>query len=270
MIAFEVIENRNEVTFDANGDYVGGEFLGYSVAEKEIPDYAEVIGTRYVWEAREHCQRCGGAGGFKHWPGFTCFDCGGMGRVRVEKFAFTREGAERSMRAKIAADTRREAARIATLAKRDAAVVAACGLTFQQVRDCSLFVYGAKQGADSIEVNIAINAQHGLSYKQCAVLAGIDGKIEKAMVAPAAVATLPAGRCTLRGQFVSMKWQDSAYGSTLKGLFVVNTDAGDAKVWMTVPNGIGEDDCRKDWTIKVSVEPSADAGFHFGKRPALA
>lgn len=25
------------------------------------------------------CQRCGGAGGHKMWPGFTCFECGGHG-----------------------------------------------------------------------------------------------------------------------------------------------------------------------------------------------
>lgn len=25
------------------------------------------------------CQRCGGAGGFNHWPGFTCYDCNGTG-----------------------------------------------------------------------------------------------------------------------------------------------------------------------------------------------
>jgi hypothetical protein len=36
----------------------------------------EVGGTAAYWN-RELCHRCGGAGGFRHWPGFTCFDCGG-------------------------------------------------------------------------------------------------------------------------------------------------------------------------------------------------
>lgn len=36
-----------------------------------------------AWAARgeERCDRCGGAGGANHWPGFTCYDCGGRGSV---------------------------------------------------------------------------------------------------------------------------------------------------------------------------------------------
>lgn len=31
-----------------------------------------------TYNYQELCHRCGGAGGFRHWPGFTCFDCGGL------------------------------------------------------------------------------------------------------------------------------------------------------------------------------------------------
>jgi len=36
-----------------------------------------------AWEQQglERCSRCGGMGGSSHWPGFTCFDCGGSGAV---------------------------------------------------------------------------------------------------------------------------------------------------------------------------------------------
>lgn len=30
---------------------------------------------------REICDRCGGAGGHRGWPGYTCFECGGRGTV---------------------------------------------------------------------------------------------------------------------------------------------------------------------------------------------
>ena len=35
----------------------------------------------WVKRGMKRCTRCGGAGGFKHWPGFTCFDCEGEGAV---------------------------------------------------------------------------------------------------------------------------------------------------------------------------------------------
>lgn len=36
-----------------------------------------------AWTAKglTRCDRCGGAGGASHWPGFTCYDCGGHGAV---------------------------------------------------------------------------------------------------------------------------------------------------------------------------------------------
>lgn len=39
-----------------------------------------------AWTARGlvRCDRCGGAGGAKHWPGFTCYDCDGIGATPRE------------------------------------------------------------------------------------------------------------------------------------------------------------------------------------------
>jgi len=35
----------------------------------------------FAKQHRVRCQRCGGAGGARHWPGYTCFECGGSGSV---------------------------------------------------------------------------------------------------------------------------------------------------------------------------------------------
>ena len=43
----------------------------------------ELIASHAEQNGMNICDRCGGAGGFAHWPGRTCFDCGGS-RV-VEK-----------------------------------------------------------------------------------------------------------------------------------------------------------------------------------------
>lgn len=38
-----------------------------------------------AWAARglTRCRRCGGGGGNQAWPGFTCYDCAGVGAVAV-------------------------------------------------------------------------------------------------------------------------------------------------------------------------------------------
>lgn len=35
--------------------------------------------AKWAAQGMERCARCGGAGGFKQWPGFTCYECGGLG-----------------------------------------------------------------------------------------------------------------------------------------------------------------------------------------------
>ena len=34
---------------------------------------------------RKICERCGGLGGSRAWPGYTCFDCAGRGHVMDEE-----------------------------------------------------------------------------------------------------------------------------------------------------------------------------------------
>ena len=55
-------------------------------AERAKAEHAEAVAQ---WLAaleahgEEPCDRCGGAGGYQGWPGFTCYQCGGKGSQAV-------------------------------------------------------------------------------------------------------------------------------------------------------------------------------------------
>lgn len=46
---------------------------------KQYKAATTVIRLNLEGKAAEICSRCSGAGGYKHWPGFKCFKCGGSG-----------------------------------------------------------------------------------------------------------------------------------------------------------------------------------------------
>lgn len=47
---------------------------------REDPETAVVERlVRYLKSSETPCTRCGGAGGWKHWPGYTCYRCNGTG-----------------------------------------------------------------------------------------------------------------------------------------------------------------------------------------------
>jgi hypothetical protein len=55
-------------------------------AERARVEHAEAVArwAKAVEEAgREVCDRCGGAGGYAGWPGFTCYECNGAGTVEA-------------------------------------------------------------------------------------------------------------------------------------------------------------------------------------------
>lgn len=90
-------------------------------------------------------------------------------------------------------------------------------------------------------------------------------KVEAPVVQPI---TLPAGRATYNGKFVSMKTYESDWGVCLKGLFIVAKDGGEAKIWMSVPSPLQREDLGKDVQVAVTLEQK-DPGFHIGKRPTV-
>jgi len=83
-------------------------------------------------------------------------------------------------------------------------------------------------------------------------------------------ADAPTGRVTITGEIISVKLQETMYGSSMKML--VKTADG-WKLWVTVPNSImiGEVLSGKTVTLTATVTPSNDdPKFAFGKRPSKA
>ena len=81
----------------------------------------------------------------------------------------------------------------------------------------------------------------------------------------------PVGKVTVTGEILSLKSQETQYGSTLK--MVVKAKTG-WKLWVTVPGSImGTDEkiTGKTVTLTATVTPSdRDSKFAFGKRPTNA
>ncbi len=91
-------------------------------------------------------------------------------------------------------------------------------------------------------------------------------------------ADAPTGKVTVTGEILSLKTQESGFGSTLK--MIVKTEAG-WKLWVTVPTSIlsyrlssvggGDNLPGKTVTLTATVTPSdRDSKFAFGKRPSNA
>jgi hypothetical protein len=107
-----------------------------------------------------------------------------------------------------------------------------------------------------------------LSEKQIAFAKKLaDGILNPApVVAEPEPLVLQEGRDTYTGRFVAFKTSEGPYGYVLKGLFIVEQDGKQAKIWMTVPS-----DCEKDVEVKIAVKltKSDKLGFYFGNRPTL-
>ena len=83
-------------------------------------------------------------------------------------------------------------------------------------------------------------------------------------------ADAPTGKVTVTGEIVSVKSQETMFGSTLK--MIVKTEDG-WKLWVTVPSGITAQDGLPGHkvTLTATVTPSdRDPKFAFGKRPSNA
>lgn len=91
-------------------------------------------------------------------------------------------------------------------------------------------------------------------------------------------ADAPTGKVTVTGEILSVKTQETMYGSSLK--MIVKTEAG-WKLWVTVPTSIlsyrlssvggGDNLPGKTVTLTATVTPSdRDPKFAFGKRPSKA
>lgn len=262
---------------------------GHSMQERMIPaGLLPDANGEFRWEEMEPCHRCGGAGGSRHWPGFTCFECGGACRLPYPHEAVTRERAEALALAAQKRVERQEARLQKRMAAADALLLPRVGLSWRQLLD----IAGWMQ--DHVGLDILWKLAHGKTKKpapptekQLAVLDRLAEAparwLEKAAADAARKADeearlvdLPEGRQPLRGRFVSAKPQHSDFGVTVKGLFVAEVGEGLAKVWMSVPSGFyrwedGDVRIERDRVLegKVTIERGQDKGFHYGKRPAL-
>lgn len=115
--------------------------------------------VRLCWKSS--CNRCCGAGGHKHWPGFTCFRCGGINPREHEQESVSMTGGIRKMQERVKNDRagkgrftnlelKHQAKANAELAKRDAAVTAA-GIDPKRYWDASQLV--GLWGRDTIYIN---------------------------------------------------------------------------------------------------------------------
>lgn len=77
----------------------------------------------------------------------------------------------------------------------------------------------------------------GLSPKQIALALKIADEVRNPKAAEVHV-DAPEGKVTFRGQIVSVKHQESAYGTTIKATIKVQTEAGSWLVWGTCPQAI--------------------------------
>lgn len=100
------------------------------------------------------CWRCGGAGGFEGWPGFTCFRCGGSGKdpTRGEERLYDAEQLVKAQARSLAAKARSQA-------KREAAAAAAQARFEQLAVDANAL-------ADEIGTQAAIDQLQGNDWQE--------------------------------------------------------------------------------------------------------
>jgi hypothetical protein len=102
----------------------------------------------------------------------------------------------------------------------------------------------------------------------------VQREIEQALRVEAPKADCPEGkRLTITGRLVSRKWKETQFGSVEKCLVVVDTSAGEYKVWGSIPQalynqGVAVGDL-VTFCANVEVSPD-DASFGFYSRPTKA
>jgi hypothetical protein len=234
--------------------------------------FVNAKGKRYF---RGSCTRCGGAGGYKHWPGFTCFRCFGNGRTDADNVRVYDDTEYVKVEARNEkARARREAKKVAEAASQVEANRATYGERFDRImastvgngfiRDiqdkASRYDLTEKQVAAAIE---AIERAEAWAREDAAKAEALD-----------AAGPVTEGRRVIEGEVVTTKYQDSDYGSTLK-MLVVQADGN--KVWGTVPtirDGEGDRsyiEIGDRVRFMAKVERSAeDEHFGFFSRPTKA
>lgn len=243
---------------------------------------SEYVGAGYD----DDCGRCGGAGGSDAWrgTGWTCYDCGGNGRM-MRAYRKMRFPADPRTRAKRAAE---HAAKVAEENAAYAKLAEALGEVGKAITEAEAMVESgeAYMADNSNEIYFRAGMAHklrrfgSLSEAQiAAVQKGLDRDAAKAEAKAKADAAGPlvGGTRQLTGEILTVKWQSSQYGGALKMLVLL--DEGH-KVWGTCPQSLLTEDenggseypaVGSRVTFTAQVERSDDdPAFGFFKRPKAA
>lgn len=246
-----------------------------SEAEK-APTTIGKSGTHGHYYEDHACQRCGGEGGFKGWPGYTCYRCGGATRRVNGRYLDPNPY-------KVRVYTEDHLARLnASQAKRDAKAAAKAKAEREARESEARSLY--PEAIEILEGLLPLDEdRYDLTFVErmaqkwdwdrfitegiakAVVKAVEDEKVREAEAAKAE--DCPTGRVEIEGEVLSLKWQRGNYGDTYKMLV---KDARGFKVWGTVPSSI-DPEVGQEVSFTATVEPSKDdAKFGFYKRPTQA
>lgn len=235
----------------------------------------------YEWTQVGPCRRCGGQGGSNAWPGWTCYECGGARLMPYGHRAVTLERAQKLQRNAEKRAAKAEVRYRERLAAADSVLLPRLELTTLQMLGLAEWLNHDVAG-DILRKMLwgaTKNAKVGIapSDAQWQVLVNMVARAEAIAinVEPPKV-TLAPGRQTLTGTFVMVREQRNDFGSTTKGLFVVEASGGECKVWMTAPKEAYVWDpieneprpTKARLELAVTIDPAQDPGFHYGTRPA--
>lgn len=226
------------------------------------------------------CSRCGGQGGGSQWShtGYTCFRCRGAGQEPngYKTYTYPADWTEQAMtehyearQAKLNANRDARQARKATaLAEAKAAFLAGHPALAELV----------ERGSEDTFIKDILSklALYGvLTERQVEAVLSADARnAERAAIKAQEAAEalpVPTGKVTITGEIVSVKWQESVYGGSLKML----VKGQGWKVWGSVPRSLDVAENTplpgRTVTFTATVEASEkDASFGFFKRPTKA
>lgn len=197
------------------------------------------------------CTRCGGAGGFDGWPGFTCYRCGGSGSDPTQRqwmypATYTDEQVQAHVDMLEARNQRaRERALEKKLAKAAEQLVENVA-KYPVLGEVDTWVKANGWTGDGfLNDLLSKGRQYPLTEKQAAAMAkawdefqDFEARRAEREAAEALVEDLPEGTYDIVATVVSKKWVDNEWGGQLK--MVVSTDAGQ-RIWGTVPRAIADD-----------------------------
>lgn len=218
------------------------------------------------------CRKCFGAGGWEHWPGFTCYRCAGVGidpkaRIKVREFpaSWSDERCAEWLVAKDAKDAARAEAK-------QAAAEAARLATFEaNVARCPALADSALRGHPFVSDCYWKAHRFDLTDRQVeavnrvAEAAAEAAEREAKLDADGVEVPATADRIEVVGTIRSVKFVENDFGGSLKML--VEHDTG-WKVWGTVPSAMDSAEVGDRVGFMARVERSDDdVRFGFFSRP---